>query len=383
MVAGLWWLSSLAVLLLSVAAALLHSLRRPRWRHPDLVAVSAIVPVKHLHEGFEEAQCSLLGQRYPDFEVLFGTCESESPALATVERLRVQYPFVPSRIVRSRSGTAASPKLDTMWPALCEAQNDIILTKDSNLTLAPGELEELAGELSQGIGLVSTIPIARQPRSFAAWIEAGILNNCHARVLMLADAAGFGFGLGKIMLFRRSDLMRAGGYDALSWALGEDMALARALHRAGLRTVLARRVSSQMLGSRRFAEMWQRQLRWMIVWRVQMPAAFVGDLLGSAAPTALAGAAAASLLGSAPWLVAACTLTGWFALECLLCAVKGWPLSPQSLPAFLAREILTPLLWLRALTTREVMWAGSLHYARNQPRRRPVVQAGCPRGAPR
>ncbi|MGH6890391.1 MAG: glycosyltransferase [Rhizomicrobium sp.] len=381
--AGLWWLSSVTFLLLSFVAVLLHPLRKRRPRSADRPGVTAIVPVKDLHGDFEEAQHSLLAQNYPNLEVLFAACESDSPALAAVERLRQAFPLVRTRIVRSRTGTAASPKLDTLWPALCEARHDSILTKDSNLTLAPGELEDLVGELAPGVGLVSTIAIAREPLSFSAWIEAAILNNFHARVLMLADAAGLGFGLGKIMLFRRSDLMRAGGYECLSWALGEDMALARTLHRVGLRTVLASRVSSQALGSRTFAEVWQRQLRWMIVWRVQLPAAFVADLLGSAAPTALAGAAAATLTGVAPWFVAACTLAGWFAVETLLCAAKRWPLSPLSLPAFLAREIVTPLLWLRACTTREVVWAGSVRRARPEPRRRSILRAGIPRGAPR
>jgi ceramide glucosyltransferase len=357
-------------------------MRKGRSRYSDRPPVSAIVPVKNLHEGFEEAQRSLLAQTYPNFDVLFASCESESPALAAVERVRQAFPLVRSRIVRSRPGTAASPKLDTLWPALCEARNDLVLTKDSNLTLAPGELDDLAGELSPGVGLVSTIVIAREPHSFAAWIEAAILNNYHSRILMLADAAGFGFGLGKIMLFRRSDLMRAGGYNALAWALGEDMALARALHSVGLRTALATRVSTQRLGSRALREIWQRQLRWMIVWRIQMPAAFVGDLLGSAAPTALAGAAAATLFGIAPWFVAGSTLAGWFALECLLCAAKGWPLALLTLPAFLCRELLTPLLWLRACTTREVEWAGRVQRARQQPRRESIVQTEISRGAP-
>lgn len=340
------------------------------------------MPVKALHEGFEEAQRSLLDQAYPEFEVLFATCESQSPALDAVERLRTAYPHATSRTVRSPGGSAASPKLDTLWPALREARNDLVLTKDSNLTLAPGELEEIAGELSPGVGLVSSIPIAREPRTFAAWIETAILNNYHARVLMLADAAGFGFGLGKVMLFRRSDLMRAGGYGALSWALGEDMALARAFHRIGLRTVLAARTSTQTLGARAFADMWQRQLRWMIVWRVQLPIAYVGDLLGSAAPTALAGALAATLLGLPPWLVAGSTFIGWFVLETVLCAVKGWPVAPVSFPAFLAREFLTPLLWLRALTTREVVWGGSLRRAGQEPRQRLAIQADLQRRAP-
>ncbi|HEY3777879.1 MAG TPA: glycosyltransferase [Rhizomicrobium sp.] len=367
-VAGVWWLCSVAVLLVSFAAALAHPVRRRRTtKSGDFPGVSAIVPIKHLHADFERALRSLFTQDYAGLEVLISAQEARSPAVEGAERVRHAFPGVPSQILQSRLKGAASPKLNTLWPALCEAGNDLILTKDSNLRLEPGELECLVRELSPGTGLVSTIAIAREPRSFAAWIEVAILNNYHARILMLADAAGLGFGLGKIMLFRRSDLMRVGGFECLAWALGEDMALAGALERLGLRTVLARCVSRQTLGARSFSEIWQRQLRWMIVWRIQMPAAFIGDFLGSAGPTAVAGAAAATLFGVSPWLVATSTLAGWFILESLLCALKGWPLALLSLPAFVAREILTPVLWLRACTTREVIWAGTMQRAGSRP----------------
>ena len=317
------------------------------------------MPVKALHAEFAEAQRSLFAQDYPGLEIIISAVESDSPALRAVRKVQEEFPATSSRIVQSHCVRAASPKLNTLWPAICESRNDIILTKDSNLRLEPGELADLACHLRPDTGLVSTISIATDPRSVSAWIETSIINCYHARVLMLADAAGLGFGLGKIMLFRRSDLVRAGGLERLAWALGEDMALAQVMTSLGLRTVLAARVSHQPLGARRFADFWQRHLRWMIVWRVQLPAAFLGDLLGSALPTALAGAIAANFFGFPVAAVAAGTLAVWFLLEAVLCAAKGWPLSLWSLPAFLAREILTPILWVRALTTREVAWSGA------------------------
>jgi ceramide glucosyltransferase len=161
------------------------------------------------------------------------------------------------------------------------------------------------------------------------------------------------------MLFRRSDLARAGGFDCLKWAVGEDMALARAMRGLGLRTVLADRLCDQTLGRRSFVDVWQRQLRWMTIWRVQLPAVFVADLLGSALPTAFAGALAALLTGISPAAVFVGTLVGWCGIESALCAAKGWPLSFWSPFAFLARELLTPALWVRALLSNEVRWAGT------------------------
>lgn len=362
--AAAWWTCSIAVLLLSFLAALAypshHLQSNASARFPRL---TAIVPVKDLHAGFIEALSSLFMQDYDGLEIIIAAAERESPAIDAARRIQTAFPLVSSRMIHSTCAAAASPKLNNLWPALVAANNDLVLTKDSNLCLDKGDLRELVRHLAPGTGLVSSISIATHPGSFAAWIEASIINCYHARVLMLADAAGFGFGLGKIMLFRRSDLIRAGGFDRVAWALGEDQAVANAIASLGLRTVLADRVSHQVLGSRRFSEMWQRQLRWMIIWRAQLPAAFFADLLGSAIPTAVAGALAARAAGFAPMHVAAATLAVWLCVESFLCFARGWPISVWSPFAFLAREILTPLLWLRAWTTDEVAWGGTVHSA--------------------
>jgi len=368
MLAALWWGCSVGVLLLSFVAGLAYPVRRSRCAAGSkCLALSAVVPVEFLHCDFDGAMRSLFAQDHEGLEILISARKTESPAVAAARRIQNEFPAIPSRVVQSRREEAASPKLNTMWQGICHARHDLILTKDSNVNLEPGELSDLVGHLGPGVGLVSTIPIATNPRSFAAWIECAIINCYHARVLMLGDAAGLGFGLGKIMLFRRSDLMRAGGFDSLAWALGEDMAMAGAMRSLGLRTVLAARVSHQNLGPRSFSDLWQRQLRWMVVWRVQLPLAFVGDMLGSALPTAAAGAVAARLFGCAPETIAVGTLAGWLGLESLLCAFKGWPLSPWSALAFVAREAVTPVLWLRACTTSNVVWAGTVRKASRKP----------------
>jgi ceramide glucosyltransferase len=355
--AAAWWLCSTAVLLLSSIAALVHPARR-RTREIDnrTPRLSAIVPVKALHAGFAEAQRSLLAQDYPGLEILVTAQDANSPALAVVRDLHER---VNPRIVLSEWTGAASPKLNNLWPAICRAENDVVLTKDSNILLHQGDIAAFVECLGPKVGLVSAIPIARQLLSFPAWIEASIINGYHARVLMLGDAAGLGFGLGKIMLFRRSDLLRAGGFDCLKWAVGEDMAIARAIRLLGLRTVLADRLCDQALGARSFVDVWQRQLRWMTIWRVQLPAVFVVDLLGSALPTAFAGAVAAHLIGMAPLTAFAVTFLGWCGIEWALCAIKRWPVSLWSPAAFLVRELLTPALWFRALMRNDVRWAGA------------------------
>ncbi len=366
--AALWWSCSIAVLILSAGGALLHPLRDRRvalaggWP-----AVTAIVPIKLLDPGFEEAQRSLFAQGYPGLEIVIVSGERDSDAVRTAAHIQADFPSVPSRILESSVRSAVSPKLNNMWDAIAEARNDLILTKDSNIRLGPDDLADLVRHMAPGVGLVSAISIVTRPQSLAAWIDAAIINCYHARVLMLADAMGLGFGLGKIMLFRASDVARAGGLERVAWALGEDSALSEALAGIGLKTVLGRHVCCRELGRSTFSEIWERHLRWMLIWRLQVPAAFFAALLGSAIPTAAAGAVAAPLIGLRPWPVCLVTLATWFAIESLLCIAKGWPVSLWSPMAFIGREIFSLAVWVRAWTTDKVSWAGAVHRARRSP----------------
>jgi ceramide glucosyltransferase len=347
-------------LLLSALAAVLHPWRRQKSGFRKVFPpLSVVVPVKDLHGGFAEAQRSIFLEHRESLEILIAAQDAASPALSAIREM--QNDGAVASIVISDCKAAASPKLNNLWPAICQCKNDLVLTKDSNIVLRHGDIAAIIDALAPQVGLVSAIPIAAQLLSFPAWIEASIINGYHARVLMLGDAVGLGFGLGKIMLFRRSDLMRAGGFDCLKWAVGEDMAIARAMQQLGLRTVLAGRVCHQTLGHRSLRDVWQRQLRWMTIWRVQLPATFIVDLLGSALPTALVGAVAAPLIEISPAAVFAGTFAGWFAIEFLVSAARGWPVSLWSPLAFLAREVLTPALWLCALLTRQVRWAGATY----------------------
>ncbi len=354
-----WWSGALALLAVSVAATLGFPWS---WRavsgKPSTPPLTAIVPVKALDAEFDAAQASLFEQAYPALEILIASAEESSHALDAAKAVQARYGRADSRVVISPGRNAASPKLNTLWTAIHQARHDLVLTKDSNVRLAPGDIAAFVGHLRPGVGLVSAMTILVAPKSAAAWVEASIINGAYARMLMLARALGMGFGLGKIMLFRRSDLERAGGLGGVAWALGEDSALTAAMSGLGLRTVLADRVTLQYAGARSWSTLWNRLLRWKLIWRVQRPAVFVTSLYNSALLAALAGALAAPLMGAAPVLVAGGTLLAWCGAEALVCAIKGWPLSMLTPAAFLGREVMDLLVWLRALTTSEVAWAG-------------------------
>jgi ceramide glucosyltransferase len=376
-VALVWWVCALALLALSFIAAVVFpwSLRRA----PVVAStppLTAIVPVKAVDAGFDAAQASLLQQDYGEFETIIASRESASPALSAAGSVLARFDERPSRVIVAAADKAASPKLDNLWTSVEQAQHDLLFTKDSNVRLSPGDLEGFVRCMGPGVGLVSAMTVLVEPGSPAAWVEASVINGHYARLLFLGRALGLGFGLGKIMLFRRSDLERAGGLESIAWALGEDSALSGALIGLGLRTVLSDRLTYQEAGDRSWRDLWNRLLRWKLIWRVQLPAAYVGSLFSSALLASGAGALAAPLLGAQPLALAGMTLAGWFALESLMCAIKGWPLSLRSPLAFVTREVLDLLVWARALTTSEVAWAGVQYRSSKNGRAHGLAPAG-------
>jgi ceramide glucosyltransferase len=374
--AAAWWVGSFGFLCLSVLAALVHPLvQRRRARRKDLPPLSLVVPVKALDAGFRRAQESLLTQAYPEAEVLVAAAEDDSPALAAVRDILAQCTHFPARIVRSTAQFAASPKLNVLVEPFRQARHDTIFMKDSNTILAPGDLEAAVRHLTPDAGLVVAVPVAIDAGNFAARIEESIMNAAHARVLMVASLLQLEVGVGKFMLFRRADLDRAGGIGVLASTVGEDNAMGKALARLGLKTVFSDRIVRQELGTRRFADVYDRQMRWAVIRRDEERFAFLLELFNFAFPTVAAATLAAPLLSLSPALAAVTTLVAWLAVETLLVFAKGWGVSPSAPIAFICREIVLPCVWLNAWLTNRVVWAQGTYVAKSSsdPSRAPML----------
>jgi len=356
--AALFWTASFLLLLLSTIAALLQPwIAARRATRKDQPPVSIALPVKLLENCFEHAQESAFAQQYPSFEVVASSTDPDSDASKTMRAILARHQERPTRFLRSTAKMAASPKVDNLVAPFTEAAHDAIFMKDANVVLRPGDLAEHMRQLGPGVGLVCAIPYCADTPNLAAQIEASIVNGPHGRMLYLASCLGQGYGVGKIMLFRHSDFLRAGGFPAISHTVGEDNAFGHALARIGLRTVFSHRAVRQDLGRRSFADVYQRQLRWGVIRRGDAPLWFLLEPFYKAVPAIAAAAVAAPLAGLGPLQGAAATFMLWLVIESLLSFAKGWSLTWEAPLVFAAREIVMLTVWLHAWTTNRVVWA--------------------------
>ncbi len=356
-IGALWWIIATVLLCFTSVCALLQPfLQKRRATNQAQPPISAILPVKIVDPGFREAEASIFAQHYPDYEVLFSAAEAASPALDIVNELAQTHANVPVRIMQSHCDSAVSPKLNVIAAPLAAARHDFILTKDSNIIFDPDMLAVYMQNFSDGVGVVVGVPVAERPKTIAGHVEAFLLNG-HARLLLTTSAFGLGFGVGKAMMFRRSDLEKAGGFDAISYTLAEDTAISRGFAAMGLKTAFAHRPLRQIIGRRTWREIYDRQLRWAVIRRAHEPITFPLEPFSSPLPAAMAAAIGAPLIGLSPLAAFGLSLLIWFGVEIGVAALKGWEVSLVSPIAFLGREILALSSWLRAWTTRDVTWA--------------------------
>ena len=154
-----------------------------------------------------------------------------------------------------------------------------IIIADSNVLMPRDYIQRLFASWRADTGLVASPPIGCRPQGIWAELECAFLNTYQARWQYVVDSFGYGFAQGKTMLWRRADLERAGGIEALGKEVAEDAAATKIVRDAGLKVRLIDRPLAQPLGRRSAAEVWNRQLRWARLRRASFLLYFLPEIL--------------------------------------------------------------------------------------------------------
>ena len=238
-------------------------------------------------------------------------------------------------------------------------------------------------------GLVASPPIGCRPQGIWAELECAFLNTYQARWQYVADALGFGFAQGKTMLWRRADLERAGGIEALAKRsrrrrrLDQNGARRRSQGAAGRPAVppAARLIA-------RAAEVWNRQLRWARLRRASFLAYFLPEALSGGVLPMIALAIVAPGARSAADAERRGARRALVWREMLLAAVAGWHLSALYPLYCLARDLPCPCSSSKRLRGDDFVWRGNeMQVERMRPRGmmalvRPRLDRACSGRAP-
>ncbi|HYM62022.1 MAG TPA: glycosyltransferase family 2 protein [Thermoanaerobaculia bacterium] len=236
------WIAYLATLILNLA--LVPNLRRRNGLTAAAPSVSFIVPARDEERVIEVAVRSLLGQEYPDFEVIVVNDRSTDSTAAILGRIAA----ADSRLTVGDGDEPPAGWLGKTWAhhqGARRARGERLLFVDADLVYHPEALAAAVEVLdSSGVALVTLFPSLEMQGFWENVIMPGLTMT--GFVFMPAwlsntttiEILGIGGGTGNLV--RRDAYETVGGHETLKAAVVDDVGLARILRRRGLKTLVVR-----------------------------------------------------------------------------------------------------------------------------------------------
>jgi ceramide glucosyltransferase len=346
----------------SIAIAAFRLRRRPSGKMPcsvKLPPVSLVRPLCGIDNYAAATLASTFALDYPRCEILFCVASAKDPVVPLIEALMAKHAGADARLLIGDERISSNPKLNNVLKGWRAASHDWIVLADSNVLMPRDYIESLLASWRGDTGLVASPPIGSEPQGIWAELECAFLNTYQARWQYIADTFGCGFAQGKTMLWRRTDLERAGGIEALANEIAEDAASTKIVRAAGHKVRLVDCPFPQPLGHRNAAEVWNRQLRWARLRRASFFAYFLPEALSGGLLPMMALAFSAPALGLPPVLSVVALAVLWYSAEMLLAAMAGWHRSARYPFICLARDLLLPVLFISALRGDDFIWRGN------------------------
>lgn len=306
--------------------------------------VSILKPVYGVDPSLREAIASHTALE-GEYELLCGVREPD-PA----RELIAQFPKAQLVAVRTETPNGKVGALIDLGRA---ARYEVWVVNDADIRVPPGYLARVTAPLADpAVGLVTCLYRA-EGSTFAARFEAlGIATDFAPSVLVARLLGVDDFAMGSTMAFRRADLERAGGFEAIADYLADDFQLGRRIHALGLRCVLSDVVvATHMSGN--WHDVWLHQVRWARTIRVSNSWGYLGLPVTFATLWAalafLAGAWAAGG-GALVARMLMATTAGWGVLRSKD-ALRLWLLVPL-------RDLFACAVWVAGLFGRCIVWRG-------------------------
>jgi ceramide glucosyltransferase len=313
--------------------------------------VSILKPVRGRDAHFYEAIRSHAVQQYPQFELIFGAADPADAAFPDIERLRLEFPHIPIRIVNTEND-APNGKVGSLEILAREARYDVLLINDGDISVEPDYLSLVVGMLADPhVGLVTCLYRGRGS-SIASKAEAlGIATEFAPSVLVARLIAAGGFALGSTMALRVADLQAVGGFAAIREYLADDYQLGARIARLGKHVALSDSVVETNLGAGSWRDVWKHQIRWSRTIRVSRPAGYFGYIVTQTTFWSIL----AALGGYWPIAVASLAVR-MISAAAAMNALGDVPASKVLLVPF--RDLFGLAVWAAGMVGRQVEWRG-------------------------
>ena len=319
-----------------------------RRRKPDPgsqpLPTSILKPVFGADPALQDAVASHLALE-GQFELLCGV-RADDPAVNLLGRIaRV-------RIVQCKT-QAPNGKAGSLIDLERAATHPLLVVNDADIRVEPDYLRRVTAPLADPkVGLVTCL-YRPEGDTFAARFEGLGVSTDFAPSALVARLVGVDeFAMGSTLAFRRADLKRIGGFEAVASYLADDYQLGHRIHALGLKCVLSDViVSTRLTGG--WLDIWRHQVRWARTIRVSKFMGYLGLPVTFATLWAVAAAASGQWRSAVALLAVRMIMAleaGWFVLRSRDVVRLFW-LIPL-------RDLFGSAVWLVGLFGSSVEWRG-------------------------
>ena len=329
--------------------------------------VSILKPLKGVDPAIYESFCSHCVQDYPEYEIIFGVSEADDPAVAVVERLQREFPERKIHLVVCPNRLGTNLKVSNLVQMLPHAHYDYLIVNDSDIRVAPDYLRRVLAPLAQPtVGMVTSLYRGVPEATLGSRLESlGISTDFAGGVLVARSLEGVRFGLGSTLAFRRVELSRIGGFEALLDYLADDYQLGQRIAALGLEVRLSEVIVDTFLPAYDFRAFFEHQLRWARSVRDSRRWGYAGMVLTYGLPWALLALVVAR---GAWWAVA--LLLATVALRLAVATIVGLNVLQDRfvvrlLSLIVLRDLVAVAVWCASFGSDTIAWRGSHFHLRN------------------
>jgi ceramide glucosyltransferase len=278
-----------------------------------------------------------------EYELLCGVREGDAAAAVIAE-------FPRARLIPCTTVTP-NRKVGSLIDLARAARYPILVVNDADIRVDRDYLARVTEPLSDpSVGLV-TCMFRPEGDTLAARFEAlGVATDLVPSMIVARAIGVKDFASGATMAFRRADLDRIGGFEAIGDYLADDYQLGHRIHGLGLKCVLSDAIVATHLGGT-WSDVWTHQVRWARTVRVSKFWGYVG------LPVAFATVWVVALAAAGQWRWAIALL----AVRMAMATAGGWVTlrSPDVLRMWLLipfRDLFTAAAWAAGLFGKTVTW---------------------------
>jgi len=169
---------------------------------------SVLKPLHGAEPRLYENLRSFCLQTHPDYQLVFGVRDPDDPAIAVVERLRLQFPQRSIALAIDPRVHGANFKVSNLLNMLPHAQHDLLVLADADIYVAPDYLARVTAPLADPtVGIVTCLYYGIPGRSLWSRLGRLFIDDWFAPSVRLSNAFGSTrFAFGSTIALRRDAL---------------------------------------------------------------------------------------------------------------------------------------------------------------------------------